>query len=238
MKKYKDYQIVLLALLSLLLNFGGKILADKFRLPLWLDSFGTFLMAYVVGPFCAAIVGAAANILYGFLDPVSFAYSITSIAIALLVGYLAKYGWMRNLFKTMSLSVMLTGVSVVISCILNVIFYNGMTNNYWGDGIIAMLEHWNQPRWLQIIAGEFYVDFVDKVITLGALFYSIRIYRMIKKYLPNFLVLQEASKPAAVLLLILAFGLTNSQEEIIGDSELIIHGIRLDKEQLYKLLSL
>ena len=39
-------------------------------------------------------------------------------------------------------------------------------------------------------------------------------------------------------LLILAFGLTNSQEEIIGDSELIIHGIRLDKEQLYKLLSL
>ena len=39
-------------------------------------------------------------------------------------------------------------------------------------------------------------------------------------------------------LLILAFGLTNSQEEIIGDSELIIRGIRLDKEQLYKLLSL
>ena len=85
MKKYKDYQIVLLALLSLLLNFGGKIVADRFRLPMWLDSFGTFLMAYVVGPFCAAIVGAAANILYGFLDPVSFAYSITSIAIALLV---------------------------------------------------------------------------------------------------------------------------------------------------------
>ena len=39
-------------------------------------------------------------------------------------------------------------------------------------------------------------------------------------------------------LLVLAFGLTNSQEEIIGDSELIIHNIRIDKEQLYKLLSL
>lgn len=39
-------------------------------------------------------------------------------------------------------------------------------------------------------------------------------------------------------LLILAFGLTNSQEEIIGDSELIIHDIRIDKQQLYKLLSL
>ena len=206
MKKYKDYQIVLLALVSILLNFAGKVFAEKFRLPMWLDSFGTFLMAYVVGPFCGAIVGVAGNILYGFINPVSFAYSITSISIALLVGYLAKYGWMKNLFKTMSLSVMVTGVCVIISCILNVIFYDGMTNNYWGDGMIELLQHLKQPRFIQIIVGEFYVDFVDKVITLGALFYSIRIYRMIKKYLPNFLVLQESSKTLFVVFLILAFG--------------------------------
>ena len=206
MKKYKDYQIVLLALVSILLNFAGKVFAEKFRLPMWLDSFGTFLMAYVVGPFCGAIVGVAGNILYGFINPVSFAYSITSISIALLVGYLSKYGWMKNLFKTMSLSVMVTGVCVIISCILNVIFYDGMTNNYWGDGMIELLQHLKQPRFIQIIVGEFYVDFVDKVITLGALFYSIRIYRMIKKYLPNFLVLQESSKTLLVVFLIFAFG--------------------------------
>lgn len=206
MKKYKDYQIVLLALVSILLNFAGKVFAEKFRLPMWLDSFGTFLMAYVVGPFCGAIVGVAGNILYGFINPVSFAYSITSISIALLVGYLAKYGWMKNLFKTMSLSVMVTGVCVIISCILNVIFYDGMTNNYWGDGMIELLQHLKQPRFIQIIVGEFYVDFVDKVITLGALFYSIRIYRIIKKYLPNFLVLQESSKTLLVVFLIFAFG--------------------------------
>lgn len=206
MKKYKDYQIVFLALVSILLNFAGKVFAEKFRLPMWLDSFGTFLMAYVVGPFCGAIVGVAGNILYGFINPVSFAYSITSISIALLVGYLAKYGWMKNLFKTMSLSVMVTGVCVIISCILNVIFYDGMTNNYWGNGMIELLQHLKQPRFIQIIVGEFYVDFVDKVITLGALFYAIRIYRMIKKYLPNFLVLQESSKALLVVFLILAFG--------------------------------
>ncbi len=43
---------------------------------------------------------------------------------------------------------------------------------------------------------------------------------------------------AGKTLLVLAFGLTNSQEEIIGDSELLIHDIRIDKQQLYKLLSL
>ena len=39
-------------------------------------------------------------------------------------------------------------------------------------------------------------------------------------------------------LLILAFGLTNSQEEIIGDNKLLLHDIRIEKQQLYKLLSL
>ena len=202
MKKYKSYQIILLTIFCILLNCAGKIIAEKFRLPLWLDSFGTFLMAYVLGPFCGAIVGAAGNILYGFLNPVSFAYSITSICIALVVGYFAKYGWMKNLFRTMSLSVMVTGICVVISCILNVIFYDGMTSNFWGDGIIAMLQHWEVARPIQIILGEFYVDFVDKVITLGALYFVIKIYRIIrKKYFT------ESVKGITALLLVLCLGL-------------------------------
>ena len=116
MKKYKNYQIVLLTFFCIALNFFGRFIAEQFRLPLWLDSFGTFLMAYVLGPFCGAIVGASGNIIYGFINPVAFAYSLTSISIALVVGYFAKYGWMKNLFKTMSLSVMVTGVCVIISC--------------------------------------------------------------------------------------------------------------------------
>ena len=45
-------------------------------------------------------------------------------------------------------------------------------------------------------------------------------------------------RKAGRTLLVLAFGLTNSQEELIGDNELLINDIRIDKQQLYKLLSL
>ncbi len=191
MKKYKNYQIVILTFFCILLNFFGRFFAEKLRLPLWLDSFGTFLMAYVLGPFCGAIVGAAGNIIYGFIDPVAFAYSLTSISIGLVVGYFAKYGWMKNLFRTMSLSVMVTGVCVVISCILNEIFFDGMTHNLWGDGIIEMLLNWGLARPVTIVMGEFYVDFVDKVFTLGALFYLIKLYRLLRPKLPGFLVIQN-----------------------------------------------
>ena len=133
MKKYKNYQIAILALFCLAVNIGGKNLAQHFRLPLWLDSFGTFLMAYAVGPLFGAVIGGLTNILYGLIDHVSFAYSITSICIGITVGVYARRGWMKNLFKTMSLSVMVTAICVFISTILNEIFYKGMTGNLWGD---------------------------------------------------------------------------------------------------------
>ena len=191
MKKYKNSQVVLLAVVCILLNFIGRVTAETLQLPLWLDSFGTFLMAYVFGPFCGAIVGAAGNITYGFMQPAAFAYSLTSICIALVVGYFAKKGWMKSLFRTMSLSVMVTGVCVVISCILNTMFYQGMTGNLWGDGIIEMLHNMGVVKPVCCIMGEFYVDFVDKVITLGILFFVIKFYRHLKPKLPRFLVLHD-----------------------------------------------
>ena len=191
MKKYKNYQIILLTIFCILINFFGRIVAEEFRLPLWLDSFGTFLMAYVFGPFCGAFVGAAGNITFRFLQPTALAYSITSICIALVAGYFAKKGWMKSLFRTMSLSVMVTGVCVVISSILNALFYHGMTGNLWGDGIIEMLHNMGIAKPVCCVMGEFYVDFVDKVITLGILFYVIKFYRLIKSKLPRFLVLQD-----------------------------------------------
>ena len=191
MKRYKNYQIAILALFCLTVNLCGKSLAQNLRLPLWLDSFGTFLMAYVTGPFFGAVIGGLTNIFYGFIDRVSFAYSITSICIGITVGVYARRGWMKNLFKTMSLSVMVTGVCVIISTILNEVFYNGKTGNFWGDGIIEMLEFWGVRHGLRSVIGEFYVDFADKVITMGALFLFIRLYRYVKKYLPKILTLQK-----------------------------------------------
>ena len=111
---YKPYQIVGLVFLSMGLNVGGRVFADSFNLPLWLDSFGTFLTAYCLGPVCGAIVGVSGNILHGLINPISFIYSITSIFIAAIVGILSQRGWFETLLKTMSLSVLVTVVSTVL----------------------------------------------------------------------------------------------------------------------------
>ena len=83
MSKRKNYEIVLFVIITMMINYIGKALAEYYSLPIWMDSVGTVLAAYVCDPFCGAVVGLAGNIMYAFRDPLSLLYGITSIAIGL-----------------------------------------------------------------------------------------------------------------------------------------------------------
>lgn len=192
MKTYKWYQTALIVSFSLLANVLGRALALFFNLPLWLDCFGTFLTAYVLGPWCGIITGISSNLMNGMIFQMHYAYSLTAIFTALVTGYLSRHGWMKYLLKTTTLGFIVTIVSTSISCILNYLFWNGNhLGNVWGEGICELFAAGGFPHVLCVILGQFYIDFLDKMITLMALFFFIRIYRMSKKYLPASLVLQK-----------------------------------------------
>ena len=197
--KYKPYQIVLIVAFSMATNLMGRLFADAHTLPMWLDSFGTFLTCYLLGPWCGVTVGISGNFLHGFLNPVSFAYSMTAFCIAMIVGYLAKRGWMNSLLKTMSLSVLVTLVCTAISCVINFAFWGGKVGNIWGQGIADVMSDWGIPSVLSVIIGQFYVDFLDKVVTLCAVYFFIRFYRLVKHFLPNFLKISANLTPLFLL---------------------------------------
>ena len=76
MKDWKTYKISLFTVLCIILNGAGRMLASSLSLPLWLDSFGTVLCAYVGGPVCGAAVGVVSNLIYGLINPFSYIYCI------------------------------------------------------------------------------------------------------------------------------------------------------------------
>ena len=205
MKEYKWSQISFIVLFSMAANLLGRFFANAFTLPLWLDSFGTVLTAYCLGPWCGIIVGIAGNILNGLFDPMSFVYAITSMSIAIAVGVLARKGWMDSLLKTMSLSVLVTLLCAAISCAISFAFWNGKIGNVWGQGICDMMENWGVPLVLRVLAGEFYLDFLDKVVTLCAVFLFVRIYRLFKKWLPGFFRLDNSTAAALLFAALLLF---------------------------------
>ena len=173
----KDVKTVFFIIVCILLNLCGKHFASSFQLPLWLDSFGTVIAAYMFGPISGAIVGVTMNLVYSDFSPLSYMYSLTSIAIALTVGITARKKFFTSFFGTMSATILVTAFSVIISVCISWLFKKGMTGNIWGDGVIEYLEEQGVPRFPSAVIGQFYLDFLDKVISLSALYLFLKIWR-------------------------------------------------------------
>ena len=200
MKKWKIYQICIFVLLCLGMNVGGGAIADHYQLPLWMDSFGTVLSAYVGGPLCGAMVGVTSNILSNFLYQSPWIYALTSIAIALIVGVAAKKNLMQDMYGTVTLSVQVALVAIIISVPVNLINGNGYTGNIWGDGVINFLRERGYHSLFCSIAGQFYLEFADKFVTLMLLFLCLKLNGWLQR--------RKKNKAAAVKTMVLLLALT------------------------------
>ena len=149
------------------INYIGKLFAGALKLPLWLDSIGTVLASMLGGPILGAVSGLINNIIYGLtMDPVSFIYGITSVAIGLTVGIFAYKGWTKSLGKVILLGLIVSLVSAVVSTPINVVFWGGQTGNIWGDALYASLIANKFPVWAASFLDELVVDLPDKVATV------------------------------------------------------------------------
>ncbi len=193
----KSYQISLFVVVNILINCIGKIVAKELQLPLWLDSFGTVYTAYLLGPVCGAIVGASVNIIYAVLFSYThMIYAIVSVILGITVGVCAKKGYLTSLFGTLSVSFLVTMISVLISTPLNYLFFEGNTGNIWGDGVISLLQRIGCNEIVSHCIGEFYIDFLDKTLTITVLSLTVRLYRRYGKEL------LKRKKPWALLAVI------------------------------------
>ncbi len=121
------------------INYLGKLFASLLKLPLWLDSIGTCIGACLGGPVIGAICGAANNLIYGLTtgDNITLIYAITSLGIGLVVGILARMGFMKTFPKSFICALGGGLAAVCISTPLNILFWGGTTGNVWGDALFA-----------------------------------------------------------------------------------------------------
>lgn len=154
------------------INYLGKLFASVLKLPLWLDSIGTCIGAVLGGPVIGAVCGAANNLIYGFTtgDAITLVYALTSLAIGVVVGMMARLGQMKSLPGAILTAIAAGMAAIVISTPLNILFWGGTTGNVWGDAVFA----WSQAAGLPLFTGslldEVVVDVPDKLITILVVF--------------------------------------------------------------------
>ena len=202
MKRWKTWQISLFVVFCILINYGGRVLAARFSLFLWMDACGTVLCAYAGGPLCGAVVGLASNLICGMMNGVSYIYALTNVAMGLIVGFAARRKKLETFIDTMTVAASATVAAVIISVPLNMIFYDGSTGNLWGNGVIGFFRERKLPLLLCQILGQFYVEFLDKLLTLVMLFVAVRLVRLARRSGAR----RQAAQRVAALALALTLG--------------------------------
>ncbi|MCM3765148.1 ECF transporter S component [Neobacillus niacini] len=148
-------------------NYIGKFIAGVLKLPLWLDSIGTVLAAMLGGPVVGALAGAINNIIYGLtVDPISFVYGITSVAIGLAVGILFYKGYISTFGKAIVAGLIIGLVATIVSTPINIGFWGGQTGNVWGDALFAAVLAKTDSVWLASFLDEIVVDVPDKLLVV------------------------------------------------------------------------
>ncbi len=96
-----DWTTLTLALIpvAIVINIVvGQIVQNVLKLPIYLDSIGTILVAVLAGPIAGAVTGALSNILWGILFsvPTTIPFAVTAFAIGLVAGLFAVLGWFKR----------------------------------------------------------------------------------------------------------------------------------------------
>jgi energy-coupling factor transport system substrate-specific component len=79
------------------LNLTVGQIAIALKIPLYLDSIGTILVAVLVGPYAGIITGAFANIMAAALgNPTMIFFIPVVIVIGAFTGYVANIGWFKR----------------------------------------------------------------------------------------------------------------------------------------------
>ena len=181
MIKKKEYMIVIITIGALVLNMFGKIMATKLTLPIWCDSVGTFLVAYIAGPVCGGIVGFTTNIIYGIHVEQESIYCIVGAMLGIVVGHFSKNKVFDTQFSTMTFGMDLAILSTIVAVFINTVVYDGMSGNIWGNQVMLLCMDNGFPKYVSFVLGQFCVEFLDKLLSVEIVYLLLKVVRYKRK---------------------------------------------------------
>jgi energy-coupling factor transport system substrate-specific component len=153
------------------INMVGSFFVNVLRLPIYLDSIGTFLVAILAGPFVAVVAGVATNIIKGIaISPTSAPFAITQAGLALTAGYLARRGWFRisetrEYGRLLGSGLILAAVSTIISTPIIVLVFGGVKGDPQ-DAVVAFFLATGSSLVEAVLSEQIIISPTDKVLSI------------------------------------------------------------------------
>jgi energy-coupling factor transport system substrate-specific component len=135
------------------------------RLPVFLDSIGTMLVAVVAGPWAGALTGALSNVIWGLaVDALALPWWPVALFIGLVTGLCAMAGLFKSWWKVIITGFLVALTAAIVSTPIAVYLYGGITGS--GSSLItAYLLQTGRDLIPAVLSTNFLVEPVDKITT-------------------------------------------------------------------------
>lgn len=165
-KKLTVLQMCFLALAAVL-NIAGANIALLLRIPLYLDTLGTFLSAMLFGPFYGMIPGLLSGLLTGFTTDI---YSLFYLPVQLVTALAAGFLFYEKAFKTGKYRILLFAAAVtvpgtIVSASITAFLFGGITSS--GSSILVqLLHHTGLNLTASVFCVQLLTDYLDRAVML------------------------------------------------------------------------
>lgn len=163
----KDFSTMTLVLIPVAIAINiviGQIVV-LLKLPVFLDSIGTVLVAVLAGPWAGALTGALSNIIWGLLvDPGALPWFPVAAMIGLVAGICANFGLFKAWWKVCIAGFFVALGAVLVSTPIGVYLFGGITSS-GSTFITAYLLATGQELFTAVLSTNFLVEPLDKIIT-------------------------------------------------------------------------
>ena len=169
--------------LAIAINIVLGILTSSSKLPLYLDTIGTVLVAVYYGPWIGAGVGAITNIITSLVmgNPQAMPFLIVSVVIGLVVGFIARK-WEFNFVVALITGVLLSIIAPLIGTPIGILVYGGLTGTV-SDVLVLFLKNTGMSIFASSFITKILNNLLDKISTCLLVYFVIK--ALPKQYKPK-----------------------------------------------------
>ena len=163
-KDFTTFTMVLIAV-AIVLNIAVGQLVSLLKLPVFLDSIGTVLVAVLAGPWAGGLTGLLTNLIWGMItSPVAAAFSPVAMVIGLSAGYCARYGLFKNLWLAILSGVIITICTAIVAVPIRLYMFGGITGS-GADFLTAYMMALGKDLFGSVVVTVFMSNLLDKIVT-------------------------------------------------------------------------
>lgn len=149
------------------INLIGGTLCSMLKLPLFLDTIGTLVVACLSGPWVAALTGLLTNVFLAIVaNPVNFPYAVVSVLVGLTAGYMARAGFFNKKSGVVAVWIAVTLVNAVSASLITSFVFGGATGINGTSVVTAAFVVALQDVLLSVFSSAILENLLDKGISV------------------------------------------------------------------------